>query len=51
MINFLPLAVVLLLGSWLLVASRLRTAGARDFLETVAELAEADGDPDATSAR
>ncbi len=42
MINFLPLAVVLLLGAWLLVASRLRTAGAQDFLDTVAELAESD---------
>lgn len=40
MINFLPLAVVFLLGSWLLVASRLRTAGPRDFLETAAEIAE-----------
>ncbi len=40
MIDFLPLAVVLLLGAWLLVASRLRTAGAQDFLDTVAELVE-----------
>lgn len=43
MINFLPLAVVLLIGAWLLVASRLRTAGPRDFLDTVAEVAEGDG--------
>lgn len=42
MLDFLPLAVVFLLGSWLLVASRLRTAGPRDFLDTVAELADSD---------
>ncbi len=40
MIGFLPLAVVMLLGAWLLVASRVRTAGPQDFLDTVAELAE-----------
>lgn len=40
LINFLPLAIVLLVGAWLLVASRLRTAGPRDFLDTVVELVE-----------
>ena len=42
LIAFLPLALVLLLGAWLLVASRVRNAGPRDFLDTVAELAEMD---------
>lgn len=46
MIDFLPLAVVLLLGAWLLVASRVRTASAHDFLDTVAELAEGEGSLD-----
>lgn len=40
LIAFLPLAVVLLLGAWLLVASRVRSAGPQDFLDMVAELAE-----------
>ncbi len=44
LIAFLPLSIVFLLGAWLLVASRVRTAGPTDFLDTVAELAEPDPD-------
>ena len=37
--RFIPFALVMMVGAWLLVASRLRSAGVDDFLDTVAELA------------
>ncbi len=43
--GFVPLGLVFMIGAWLLVASRLRTAGPEDFLETVAELAEYEEPP------
>jgi len=46
LLPFVPLGLVMAIGAWLLVVSRLRTAGPDDFLDTVAELAEDDGEPD-----
>ena len=38
--DLLPLSLILLLGAWLVVASRLRSASPEEFLDTVAELCE-----------
>lgn len=40
LLGFVPLGIVLMIGAWLLVASRVRSAGPREFLENVAEIAE-----------
>lgn len=44
--GLMPLSLILLLGAWLVVASRLRSASPVEFLDTVAELVE-DDDPEA----
>ena len=40
LLGFAPVAIVLALIAWFLVVSRLRMAGPREFLDTVAEHAE-----------
>lgn len=45
LLPFVPLGLVMAIGAWLLIVSRLRSAGPEDFLDTVAELAEDDGRP------
>jgi hypothetical protein len=45
LLPFVPLGLVMAIGAWLLIVSRLRSAGPQDFLDTVAELAEEDGKP------
>lgn len=39
LLALVPVGLVFLVGAWLLVVSRLRTAGIEDFLDTVAEIA------------
>lgn len=43
LLPFVPLGLVMAIGAWLLIVSRLRSAGPEDFLDTVAEIAEEDG--------
>lgn len=45
LLPFVPLGLVMAIGSWLLIVSRLRSAGPQDFLDTVAEIAEEEGRP------
>ena len=45
LLPFVPLGLVMAIGAWLLIVSRLRSAGPQDFLDTVAELAEEEGKP------
>lgn len=40
LLGFLPLGIVMMIGAWLLVASRLRYDDPKEFLEVVAEIAE-----------
>ena len=44
--GLVPFGVVMMIGAWLLVASRVRSAGPEDFLDTVAEIAEGDSSID-----
>ncbi len=47
LLGFVPLGIVFMVVAWLAVASKVRTAGVDDFLDTVAELAENDAEPPA----
>lgn len=51
LIQFLPLGIVMMIGAWLLVASRLRYDGPKEFLEVVAEIAEENLEVDVPQAR